>query len=139
MDSIEGLEKNYEVLLAVMDTNEEDQELCNFCIRKLVYPPRPVTINCYDCGVFFCGLCSDEIHKQLEFRSHNVCLASTDLDVNDKTTVSRPTSSYLTTSSRKGSGRPVLKRYSSSIDSMPGIAILFSIFFWLCMEGKYPK
>lgn len=116
VDSVSGLVKNYEVLFAAMDTNEGNQELCNFCIRKLVYPPRNVTLNCYDCGVLFCGQCCDEIHRQLEFKSHNVCLASA--EINDSDTTSSQSSNYSTTS-RNLSGRPMLKHYSSSLDLMP--------------------
>lgn len=110
-----------------MDTNKDNQELCNFCIRKLVYPPKAVTLNCYDCGVLFCGQCCDEIHKQLEFRSHNVCLASAEMNDRDTTSFQQP-SNYSPTSSNKSSGRPMLKRYSSSLDLIPGITMLSLIF-----------
>ena len=119
VNGVLDLQKNYELLTAAMDTNEADQELCNFCIRKLVYPPRTVTLSCRDCGVLFCGLCCDEIHKQLEFRTHNICLASAeshDINCNEVTSV-RPQSGNL---QRKASGRPSLRRHNSSLEALPG-------------------
>ena len=114
-----GLQKNYELLTAAMESCEVDQELCNFCIRKLVYPPRTVTLSCRDCGVLFCGLCCDEIHKQLEFRTHSICLASAESDISEnQISLKRPQS---TSGSRKGSGRPALRRFNSSLDALPGI------------------
>ena len=121
LNGVLGLQKNYDLLMAAMDTNEADQELCNFCIRKLVYPPRTVTLNCRDCGVLFCGMCCDEIHKQLEFRTHNICLASAESDINaNEVKPGRPHSNGL---QRKVSGRPTLRRYNSSLDALPGIYI----------------
>ena len=68
--------------------------------------------------MLFCGSCSDEIHKQLEFRMHNICLASAETDANGNYEAKpRPQSSGLT---RRLSGRPTLRRYNSSLDALPG-------------------
>ena len=112
-----GLKKNYDLLMEAMKTNEDDRELCNFCIRKLVYPPRTVTLICSDCQVMFCGLCSDEIHEQLEFRMHNIRLITADLK-NNETVARQEFSGFI----RKG--RPTLKRYNSSLDALPGQLII---------------
>jgi ribosomal protein L37AE/L43A len=118
VNGVLGLRKNYDLLTAAMDTNKEDQELCNFCIRKLVYPPRTATLSCRDCGVVFCGLCCDEIHKQLEFRTHSICLASAENDINgNEVKPARPKSGGL---QRKASGKPTLRRYNSSLEALPG-------------------
>jgi 23S rRNA C2498 (ribose-2'-O)-methylase RlmM len=120
LNGVLGLQKNYDLLMAAMDSNEAEQELCNFCIRKLVYPPRTVTLNCRDCGVLFCGLCSDEIHKQVEFRTHNICLATAENDINgNDVKLGRPRSALP----RSGSGRPALRRYNSSLDALPGMSL----------------
>lgn len=55
-----------DLLKAVLQSEEEEQKLCNFCIQK-VYPSKPATFYCSECDVLMCGSCSDVIHSQLEF------------------------------------------------------------------------
>ena len=114
-----------DLLQAVLQSEEEEQKLCNFCIQK-VYPPKPATFYCSDCEVFMCGSCSDHIHSQLEFRCHGICRASAAKDsvvhVEEQrravsSVSSRPSSSSSTLSKRSSSLRPTLtsSRPSSSL------------------------
>lgn len=123
-NGVDGLEKNMDLLQAVLRSEEEEQKLCNFCIRK-VYPPKPATFFCPNCDVFMCGSCSDEIHSQLEFRCHDVCRASAAKDVTEDMELekwkisSRPLSSSSFLSKRSSGWRP-----SSSNSSRPSSSLL---------------
>ena len=131
-NGVDGLDKNMDLLHAILQTEEEEQKLCNFCIRK-VYPAKPATFYCSDCEVFMCGSCSDTIHSQLEFRCHGICRASEAKDgvvslsdLQGQTVSSRPSSSSSTLSKRSSTNlRPTLtsSRPSSSLlnyASIPG-------------------
>ena len=122
-DGVDGLDKNMDLLHAILQTEEEEQKLCNFCIHK-VYPAKPATFYCSDCEVFMCGSCSDTIHSQLEFRCHGICRASEAKDgvvslsdLQGQTVSSRPSSSSSTSSKRSSNLRPTLtsSRPSSSL------------------------
>lgn len=123
-NGVDGLEKNMDLLQAVLRSEEEEQKLCNFCIHK-VYPPKPATFFCPNCDVFMCGSCSDEIHSQLEFRCHSVCRASAAKDVTEDMELekwrisSRPLSSSSFLSKRSSGLRP-----SSSNSSRPSSSLL---------------
>lgn len=123
-NGVDGLDKNMDLLHAILQTEEEEQKLCNFCIRK-VYPAKAATFYCSDCEVFMCGSCSDTIHSQLEFRCHGICRASEAKDgvvslsdLQGQTVSSRPSSSSSTLSKRSSTNlRPTLtsSRPSSSL------------------------
>lgn len=122
-DGVDGLDKNMDLLHAILQTEEEEQKLCNFCIHK-VYPAKPATFYCSDCEVFMCGSCSDTIHSQLEFRWHGICRASEAKDgvvslsdLQGQTVSSRPSSSSSTSSKSSSNLRPTLtsSRPSSSL------------------------
>ena len=103
-----------DLLRALLQSEEEEQKLCNFCIQK-VYPPKPATFYCSDCEVFMCGSCSDNIHSQLEFRCHDINRATGVTDgVGDDTSTSRPSSSLSTLSQRSLGLRPGLNNRPSS-------------------------
>lgn len=121
-NGVDGLDKNMDLLQAVLQSEQEEQQLCNFCIQK-VYPPKPATFYCPDCDVFMCGSCSDNIHSQLEFRCHGICRASAakegiaNMENQRYKVSSRPSSSSSTFSQRSSSLRPTLSnsRPSSSL------------------------
>lgn len=122
-NGVDGLDKNVDLLQAILQTEEEEQKLCNFCIKK-VYPSKPATFFCSTCDVFMCGSCSDNIHSQLEFRCHSICRASDakdgigTLEYQRQTAVSsRPSSSSSTLSKQSSTLRPTLtsSRPSSSL------------------------
>ena len=106
-----------DLLKAVLQSEEEEQKLCNFCIQK-VYPSKPATFYCSECDVLMCGSCSDVIHSQLEFRCHDITRASTVKDGTgevQRSKVSSPrTSSCSTLSKRSSSIKPGLSSRPSS-------------------------
>ena len=121
-NGVDGLDKNMDLLQAVLRSEEEEQKLCNFCVQK-VYPPKPATFFCSDCDVFMCGSCSDEIHSQLEYRCHGICQANASKEgtedmVHQKWKMSSRRSSSSSLLSKHSSGlRPTLNssRPSSSL------------------------
>ena len=106
-----------DLLRAVLKSEEEEQKLCNFCIQK-VYPPKPATFYCSECGVLMCGSCSDVFHSQLEFRCHDITRASAVKDgtgeVQRSTVSSQRSSSFSTLSQRSSSIKPGLSSRPSS-------------------------
>ena len=106
-----------DLLRAILQSEEEEQKLCNFCIQK-VYPPKPATFYCSECDVSMCGSCSDVIHSQLEFRCHDIVRASSVKDgtgdVQRSTVSSRRSSSCSTLSKRSSSIKPMLSSRPSS-------------------------
>ena len=124
-DKVESLAKNLVILKTVLH-KEDDEQVCNFCVRK-IYPPKPATFYCGDCAVYSCGTCSDEIHSQMEFRTHSICLASLTRS-NDSVESSSSTgsirSSSATSSKRSSSASSVTcnRPRSSLLDysSIPG-------------------
>ena len=118
-DKIENLSKNLEILKVVLK-KEDDEQVCNFCIRK-IYPPKPATFYCADCGVYSCGSCSDQIHSQLEFRTHSICLATITRTSNSSDEMNRSSSVSSRTLSAEKRGS-VIKPRNSLLDyiSIPG-------------------
>lgn len=106
-----------DLLKAVLQSEEEEQKLCNFCIQK-VYPSKPATFYCSECDVLMCGSCSDVIHSQLEFRCHDITRASTVKDetgeVQRSKVSSQCSSSCSTLSKRSSSIKPRLSTRPSS-------------------------
>ena len=140
-DGVDGLVKNMELLKAVLQTEEEKQKLCNFCIQK-VYPPKPGTFYCSDCDVFTCGSCSDDIHSQLEFRMHDISLATVIKDhsmENHRQISSRPLSS-CSTLSKKSSINSSVRPGSSLLDysAVPGNLIFIMSFVCSFHVGFQP-
>jgi hypothetical protein len=116
-EGIEGLTKNLDVLSAVFEAEKEQEQTCNFCATK-VYPPKAARFFCTECSVYSCGSCSDEMHSQIDFRSHSICLASAQ-DKNAEESLAhdkRPSvSSASSLSKRRSSSQQIQKRSSSSL------------------------
>ena len=115
-EGIEGLTKNLDVLSAVFEDEKEQEQICNFCATK-VFPPKAARFFCTECSVYSCGSCSDEIHSQMDFRSHSICLASAQ-DRNAEKSPSkdkRPSSSTSSLSEGRTSNQQIQKRPSSSL------------------------
>lgn len=123
-DGVEGLPKNVDLLTAVFESEKEQELTCNFCASK-VYPPKPARFFCTECSVYSCGSCSDEIHSQIEFRTHDICLASAKCDedgtedMSSVPTKSRP-SSVGSTNSRASSKLSQTSSHLLNYSLLPG-------------------
>ena len=120
---VEKLPKNQEILRAVLNSQEEDPKTCNFCVRK-VYPAKPATFYCSDCDVYSCGNCSDDIHSQVDYRGHDVSLASAarDSGIDTASLASSQPSSYCSSLSKRSSSQRLSSRPSSGLldyDAIP--------------------
>ncbi|XP_032238176.2 E3 ubiquitin-protein ligase TRIM33 [Nematostella vectensis] len=111
--SVDCLEKNMDILTAVFAAEQEEEPVCNFCASK-VYPPKPARFFCTECAVYSCGNCSDEIHSQMEFRTHGVSLASAHQEATEDCSVQFPSRPSSGMSSTGTTSRPKLTSRPSS-------------------------